>query len=215
MKKILTIISIATIFAACSTQDKGSLEIKKESVPLDTTGLYKSNVSTDTAKISQQSVTTQQKTTTTTVQAPPTVIYKTRTIVHNNTRYLPAPQQPSHTTNTNNTNAPVSSQSPTTGTSGSTGNANGNLPSNNGVGKTIPNNGGIVPAHPVPEKKPGWSDAAKDAAIGGVGGAIGGAVLSRNKGKGAIIGGILGAAGGYIIGRKKDKKAAAADTLYK
>jgi hypothetical protein len=41
---------------------------------------------------------------------------------------------------------------------------------------------------------------------------MGGAIISKKKGKGAIIGGVLGAAGGYIIGRKKDKKAAADTT---
>jgi hypothetical protein len=42
--------------------------------------------------------------------------------------------------------------------------------------------------------------------IGGVGGAVAGAVISKKKGKGAIIGGVVGAAGGYILGRSKDKK---------
>ncbi len=55
------------------------------------------------------------------------------------------------------------------------------------------------------EKKKGWSNAAKGAVIGGGAGAVGGAIISKKKGKGAVIGGVLGAAGGYIIGRKKDK----------
>jgi len=42
--------------------------------------------------------------------------------------------------------------------------------------------------------------------IGGVGGAIGGAIISKKKGTGAVVGGVIGAAGGYIIGRSKDKK---------
>ncbi len=54
--------------------------------------------------------------------------------------------------------------------------------------------------------KTGWSNRAKGAAIGGVGGAVVGAVVSKKKGKGALIGGIAGAAGGYIIGNEKDKK---------
>ena len=53
-------------------------------------------------------------------------------------------------------------------------------------------------------KKQGWSKSAKGAVIGGVGGAVAGAVIG--KGKGAIIGGVLGAAGGYVIGRGQDKK---------
>ncbi len=55
-------------------------------------------------------------------------------------------------------------------------------------------------------QKKGWSHSAKGAVIGGVGGAVAGAVISKKKGKGAIIGGAVGAAGGYIIGRAKDKK---------
>lgn len=54
-------------------------------------------------------------------------------------------------------------------------------------------------------QKKGISKAAKGAIIGGVGGAVAGAVIGKNA-KGAIIGGAVGAAGGYIIGRSKDKK---------
>jgi len=54
--------------------------------------------------------------------------------------------------------------------------------------------------------KKGWSSRAKGAVIGGVGGAVVGAAVSKKKGKGAIIGGVVGAAGGYIIGNEKDKK---------
>ena len=59
---------------------------------------------------------------------------------------------------------------------------------------------------PVAVKKRGWSKAAKGAAIGAGAGAIGGAIISKNKGLGAVIGGVVGGAGGYIIGRSKDKK---------
>ncbi len=62
-----------------------------------------------------------------------------------------------------------------------------------------------VETAPVINKKKGISDAAKGAAIGGVGGAIAGAVIGKGT-KGAVIGGIIGAAGGYILGRGKDKK---------
>ena len=54
--------------------------------------------------------------------------------------------------------------------------------------------------------KKGWSSRAKGAVIGGVGGAVVGAAVSKKKGKGALIGGAVGAAGGYIIGNEKDKK---------
>jgi hypothetical protein len=55
-------------------------------------------------------------------------------------------------------------------------------------------------------RKKGWSSRAKGAVIGGVGGAVVGAAVSKKKGKGALIGGAVGAAGGYIIGNEKDKK---------
>ena len=59
-------------------------------------------------------------------------------------------------------------------------------------------------------KKKGWSNAAKGAVIGGVGGAVAGAVINgKNRGKGAIIGGVIGAAGGFILGKSKDKKQSA------
>ena len=50
------------------------------------------------------------------------------------------------------------------------------------------------------------SNAAKGAVVGGVGGALAGAAVSKDHSKGAIIGGVAGATGGYLIGRHKDKK---------
>ncbi len=58
----------------------------------------------------------------------------------------------------------------------------------------------------VPARKKGWSDAAKGTLIGGVAGAVGGAIIDKNKGRGAIIGGAVGAGTGYLIGRGKDRK---------
>jgi Glycine zipper len=67
---------------------------------------------------------------------------------------------------------------------------------------------GSTSSTPVPqvEKKKGWSKAAQGAAIGGVTGAVGGAILSKKKGVGAVVGGVVGAAGGYILGKGMDKK---------
>ncbi len=67
-----------------------------------------------------------------------------------------------------------------------------------------------TPAPTTSEKK-GMSNSAKGAIIGGVGGAVAGAVIGKNA-KGAVIGGVIGAAGGYILGKKKDKKQAADTT---
>jgi outer membrane lipoprotein SlyB len=56
-------------------------------------------------------------------------------------------------------------------------------------------------------KKKGWSKTAKGAVIGGVAGAVGGAVINkRNPGAGAVIGGVLGAGTGAVIGNVLDKK---------
>jgi hypothetical protein len=56
-------------------------------------------------------------------------------------------------------------------------------------------------------QKKGWSKAAKGAAIGGVAGAAGGAVINKkNRVAGGVIGGVAGAAIGYILGRGQDKK---------
>ena len=55
--------------------------------------------------------------------------------------------------------------------------------------------------------RPGWSNKAKGAVIGGVVGAVTGAAVSKDKkGKGAVIGGVVGAAGGYGVGAILDKK---------
>lgn len=70
---------------------------------------------------------------------------------------------------------------------------------------TVVNHYSTTQAAPTPQKK-GWSSAAKGAVIGGAAGAIGGAIISKDKSKGAIIGGVAGAGTGYIIGRSKDKK---------
>ncbi len=66
------------------------------------------------------------------------------------------------------------------------------------------NSGSSNSGNTVPQRKRGWSKAAKGAVIGGVGGAVVGGVVKG--GKGAIVGGAVGAAGGYILGRSKDKK---------
>jgi outer membrane lipoprotein SlyB len=63
-----------------------------------------------------------------------------------------------------------------------------------------------TPAQSQPVQKKGWSKAAKGAVIGGAGGAVVGAAVSKKRGKGAIIGGVVGAGTGYIIGRNEDKK---------
>jgi len=57
------------------------------------------------------------------------------------------------------------------------------------------------------QKKKGWSDAAKGTAIGAGVGAIGGALIDKDKpGRGAAIGAAVGGGSGYAIGRKSDRE---------
>ena len=76
-----------------------------------------------------------------------------------------------------------------------------------GSGTSSSTYGGVQPS----AKKTGWSESAKGAVIGGAAGAVGGAIIDKNKGRGAIIGGVVGAGTGYLIGRGKDKKSGRAD----
>ena|SRR5690554_6247832 len=57
------------------------------------------------------------------------------------------------------------------------------------------------------QEKKGWSDAAKGTAIGAGVGAIGGALIDKDKpGRGAAIGAAIGGGSGYAIGRKSDRE---------
>ncbi len=81
------------------------------------------------------------------------------------------------------------------------------------TGNEVVTNGTVTTPEAAPaevNKKKGISDAGKGAIIGGVGGAVAGAVIGKN-GKGAAIGAVIGAAGGYILGRKNDKKSGRID----
>jgi len=135
MKKILQCFMVALIFAACNS--KTDLDTNKDVILTDTSGMYKSNIMTDTGSV-----------------------IETSTLTNGNQNTAVANKR---TTNNNRSTTTVT-------------------------------------------RRRGWSHAAKDATIGGVGGAVTGAIISKDKSKGAIIGGVLGAAGGYIIGRSKDKK---------
>ena len=190
MKKIFTICAAASLlFAACKNQS--DLDAKKDVVLVDTTGMYKSNASTDvsTPKVQEE-------------VAPVKVIRETRVVYVDRPaktkrrirQASPVVNEPVAQVPQARNNVPSTNQTGTTQTSTGTTNAPGNETST-----------GTVPAKT--EKDKGWSEATKGAVIGGVGGAVTGAIISKNKGKGAILGGVLGAAGGYIIGRKKDKRA--------
>lgn len=192
MKKIFIISAAASLFfAACNNPNK-DLETKKDIIITDTSGMYNNNISTDVAKREEAAPKAQVKTIT-------KIIYVDRNpgvVKHQTVREATAVQtQPVNTvpnvntTGTSNTNTKTNAGETNAGTTTGTND-------NTNTSTTVT---------PV-EKKKGWSNAAKDATIGGVGGAVTGAILSKNKVKGAVIGGILGAAGGYIFGSQKDKR---------
>ncbi|MEO7049718.1 MAG: YMGG-like glycine zipper-containing protein [Ferruginibacter sp.] len=184
MKKILPIaLTVLIGLAACKSGTKNDLDSKKEIVLSDTTKVYPNNSASDTAVITK---------TTPVVAAPlansPVSKAPTKAVVKN----TKPSQAPAPTATTTTTTTPVTTTTGTTTTTTATTPAT--------------TTGTTTTTAPVaPEKKKGWSNSAKGAVIGGVGGAAAGAVIGKN-GKGAIIGGIIGAAGGYIIGKKKDKK---------
>lgn len=74
-----------------------------------------------------------------------------------------------------------------------------------GVHHSYSSGGGGTYVAPAPARPRGISSAAKDAAIGGVGGAVIGGVLGHSVG-GAVIGGVIGGGAGYAIGRAKDRR---------
>lgn len=63
-------------------------------------------------------------------------------------------------------------------------------------------------AQAQPQKKKGISNTAKGALIGAGVGAVTGAAVSKERGKGAIIGGLIGAGAGAVTGKVIDKKKA-------
>lgn len=193
MKKIFIISAAASLFfAACNNPNK-DLETKKDIIITDTSGMYNNNISTDVAKREEAAPSKAE------VKTITKIIYVDRTpgvVKHQTVREATAVQtQPVNkvpdvnTTGTSNTNTQTNTGETKAGTTTGTND-------NTNTSTTVT---------PV-EKKKGWSNAAKDATIGGVGGAVTGAILSKNKVKGAVIGGILGAAGGYIFGSQKDKR---------
>jgi hypothetical protein len=194
MKQILFTITTAVIFlTACNSEKKNNMDAEKRIVFTDTAALRLSNAATDRANnvetLAPEASQDNTKPKVVTVIKYVTVVEKQRAPRRrSNTRQQQAPTQQS--------NEPVNDAPSTAGTSG---------------GGT--NSGDVATTAPAPEvkKKKGWSDAAKGATIGGVGGAVAGAVISKNKGKGAVIGGVIGAAGGYILGRRADKKSGRAN----
>ncbi len=189
MKKLLLMIPAAVIFlAACNTEKKDSLTTDKNIIFTDTSLLKPANASTDVADNNTQPEVVAEKRET----ASQTQVRTITKIVRVKERQ-PAPRRAPRETPpvVVETPEPVGNTNPSTGTTG--------------TGTTGTGSGDVGTAPAEKKKNEGWSQAAKGATIGGVGGAVAGAVIGKGA-KGAAIGGIIGAAGGYILGRKQDKK---------
>jgi len=108
-------------------------------------------------------------------------------------------------THNGNGSSTVTTTTDINATTGSTGKTN-SVPSQQKVSPqpTVSS----VPGATTEAKKKRWSSRAKGAAIGGVGGAAAGAIISKNKVAGAVLGGAIGAGGGYIIGNEIDRNKA-------
>ncbi len=191
MKKTLLPLFAATLlFAACSTKKTDTLDTENKIVFTDTAATLKANASTDISKND-----TPARVALKPVEAPKPQV---RTITKVVKVYEKQPARKVVKPETTQADSYPAPSSTTTGSTTSSGTPGAGIP---GTGTTIP----------AKKKNTGWSDAAKDATIGGVGGAVIGGVVGKG-GKGAVIGGVLGAAGGYILGRKKDRKSGRVDT---
>lgn len=192
MKKILlSICAVTFLLAACNTEKKNSLETENRILFTDTSLLKAANGMTDVAANDLESP----------VEVAEKAASNPRPQVRTITKIIRIKEKQVAPKVVQQVEPPVVvATQPTTPTESNTGTA-ANSGTTSGVG-----DGGTVGTAPIEKKKnEGWSGAAKGATIGGVGGAVAGAVIGKG-GKGAIIGGVIGAAGGYILGRKADKK---------
>jgi hypothetical protein len=214
MKKAILSIAIAAVFAACNNSkpvEQASTATTPAQVQTqDTTGYSQfqqwkeKQELIDAQGVNEQDQNYNKEASTAPTQQAPKVVY--RTIVKE--RENNASQPVHHSTQRAVVRSAKSSGRPIEGSGGgSTGSeSNGGISTGAGTG-TSSTNGDVVTTQPeAKQKNEGWSKAAKGTAIGAGSGAVLGAIISKNKGKGAVIGGVVGAAGGYVLGRMQDKK---------
>jgi hypothetical protein len=212
MKKAILSIAIAAVFAACNNSKPAEQASTVTQVSTrDTTGYAQFQQWKEKQElIDAQGVNepeqnyTQEAATAPTKQAPK-VIY--RTIVKERAVPVSKPSQRSSERSVVRTAKSSGRPIETSSGSGSTGNeSSGGISTGSDNGTSAPG-GDVATTQPeVKQKNEGWSKAAKGTAIGAGSGAVLGAIISKNKGKGAVIGGVVGAAGGYVLGRMQDKK---------
>jgi len=181
MKQVSTLLAVAAVFAACTSNPKTGAEVKPltsqgVTILADTTGLSEFQAWKNQKAVESNSIATGTKT---------VVAY-----ADDNTSVAKA--------------APV--RKAAVKRSSSTRSRTANRTYRSGSSTVYSPAPSTTASTPVQQKR-GWSKAAKGAAIGAGGGAIAGAVLSKNnRALGAVIGGIVGGGVGYGIGRSQDKK---------
>ena len=188
MKNLILIIFTAAAFAACKSKPDYTSENRNIRLIQDS-GAYANSALSDTTPVAKAAPAPVE------VAQPPRTIVKTIVIREKAPQQVAAPVQTSQAQQ----QAPESVP-PVVATTPSVPTAGQDDPISSGGSETAS----------APEKakvkKPGMNKATEGAIIGGVAGAVGGAIVSKKKGVGAVVGAVAGAAGGYIIGKKLDKK---------
>ena len=192
MKNLLLSLIIITGFAACKSDIKSETQNRDIQLLTDSTVYTNSNIYSDTAAMVKAELT------------PPTIAESPKAIVRTRrpakvSAKKPVPADVYTHDNSTVVTTPTVATPPIVTNSGGTENSGTIGSGDNSKTET-------ASTIPQPEKKEGWNKATQGAVIGGVTGAVGGAILSKKKGLGAVIGGVVGAAGGYIIGKGMDKK---------
>ncbi len=195
MKRILSILSIAAVLAACSNgtttnTDSSALTPAVKQAPAytpDTTGLAQFQE----WKAQQQAVTETKQTSQPVHYVAAAPVKKVKKVY---TNPVPGKQETAATSTAGATEAKSFPERNSTSRDDADS-------AHNAVISSESSNTAQAPV------KKGWSKAAKGAAIGAGSGAVVGAVVNKkNRAVGGVIGGIIGAGGGYVIGRGMDKK---------
>jgi len=189
MKKLLPILSIAFLMAACNSTPKAgtasTVTALEQQVPVnqDTAGLAQFQswkIQNELKDVEEYNHPEQP------VMIAPEKPKKVRTVYH---------------TSSPKTSTPVPAKADTPSLPESSSGGSVSSPSESGTMST--ESAETAKA----EEKKGVSKAVKGAVIGGVAGAGAGAVINKkNRVVGAVVGAVIGAGGGYVIGRKMDKK---------
>jgi hypothetical protein len=188
MKKLLPILSIGFLFAACNPQPQVKSEMSA------TPAVQAPPVSQDTSGLSefqQWKIQNELQDAQAYKKPEPPVMVVPEKVKRTKPPVYSKPQTEKQ--------APSSSENTATLPSG----PQADTSANTGGGTMSSESAGTAKA----EEKKGMSKSTKGAVIGGVVGAGAGAVINKkNPVIGAVIGGVIGAGGGYVIGKKMDKK---------